>query len=95
MKNKYKIMKKMEYVDEATFEKTEQLFEDFHYKIAEIIQNNLSDNLTTEVIKPTMVTPVMSDKLGEKLIIGVIKERKDDEELGEKYKITIEKIKIN
>jgi hypothetical protein len=86
-------MKKMEYVDETTFEKTEQLFDNFHYKIAEIIQNNLSDNLITKIIKPTIVTPVMSDKLGEKLIVGVIKERKDDEEFGEKYKITIEKIK--
>lgn len=85
----------MKYVDETTFEKTEQLFDNFHYKIAEIIQNNLSDNLITKIIKPTMVTPIMSDKLGEKLIIGVIKERKDDEEFGEKYKITIEKIKNN
>lgn len=86
-------MKKIEYVDETTFEKTEQLFDNFHYKIAEIIQNNLSDNLITKIIKPTMVTSVMSDKLGEKLIVGVIKERKNDEEFGEKYKITIEKIK--
>jgi hypothetical protein len=86
-------MKKMEYVDETTFEKTEQEFDDFHYEIAEIIQNNLRDSLITEIIKPTMVTPVMSDKFGEKLIIGVIKERKEDEEFGEKYKITIEKIK--
>lgn len=83
----------MEYVDESTFEKTEQLFDNFHYKIAEIIQNNLSDNLITKIIKPTIVTHVMSDKLGEKLIVVVIKERKDDEVFGEKYKITIEKIK--
>jgi hypothetical protein len=85
-------MKKMEYVDETTFEKTEQEFDDFHYEIAEIIQNKLRDSLITEIIKPTMVTPVMSDKFGERLIIGVIKERKEDEEFGEKYKITIEKI---
>jgi hypothetical protein len=85
--------KKLSMYDETTFEKTEQLFDNFHYKIAEIIQNNLSDNLITKIIKPTMVTSVMSDKLGEKLIIGVIKERKDDEQFGEKYKITIEKIK--
>ena len=32
-------------------------------------------------------------KLVEKLIVGVIKGRKDDEDFGKKYKIIIEKIK--
>jgi|AntRauTorckE6833_2_1112554.scaffolds.fasta_scaffold08802_8 hypothetical protein len=86
-------MKKMEYVDETTFEKTEQEFDEFHYEIAEIIHNNLRDSLITEIIKPTMITSVMSDKSGEKLIVGVIKGRKDDEDFGKKYKIIIEKIK--
>ena len=88
-------MKKVIYVDKITFEEMEQQFDDFHYGISEIIRNNLIDCSITKIIKPIMITPVMSDKFGEKLIVGIIKERKDGEDFGEKYKITIEKIKID
>lgn len=82
----------MTYVDETTFEKTEQLFEDFHYELAENIKNDISTryNICWKLAGPTQI---ISNKDGDKLIIGVIKNRINNEIVSEKYKITIEKIK--
>lgn len=75
-------MKKLKYIDKDTFSETEHSFEEFHYSIAEKIQKYL-DNTTV----------IISNKDGDKLILGVIKDRKEGEEISDKYKITIEKIK--
>jgi len=86
-------MKKLEYTNPFTFEKTIYEFDDFHYEITEIIQNALKNKLTDEkVLKPAIVAPIVTDSFGQKLITGVIKDRKDDELIGEKYRIIIEKI---
>lgn len=86
-------MVKMVYVDEITFEETEQKFEDFHFYLANVINGSLLSKFKMEnFLKPTMVSPIMSDKQGEKLIIGVTKQKRVGEESGDKYRITIEKI---
>lgn len=47
-------------MDDYTYEKTIQNFDDFQYKLAEIIQTNLLKKLKSNSIKPTMVTLVLS-----------------------------------
>jgi hypothetical protein len=87
-------MKKMIYVDETTFEKTEQEFSEFHFDLAE----NIKDDISTRYDigwKLAKTTDIMSNKDGDKLIIGVIKNRLNNEMVAEKYKITIEKLNTN
>ena len=86
-------MKRIEYVDENTFERTYQYFEEFHYKLAENIKSDIHDKYQIEW-KAAKTTDILSNKEGDKLIIGVIKNRKEGELSTEKYKITIEKIEI-
>lgn len=81
-------MKKIIYVDAETFEQTEQQFDDSHFELTESIVNFL----TSSFQKGSFITNAIGDKDGKKLIIGVIKNRKDGETVAEKYRITIEKI---
>jgi len=84
-------MKKIEYTDENTFEITDQYFEEFHYELAENIKSDIHDKYQIGW-KIAKTTDILSNKDGNKLIIGVIKNRKEGEINAEKYKITIEKI---
>ena len=85
------IMKIITYVDENTFEKTEQQFGDFHYELVENIKEDIHDRYDVGW-KLAKTTEILSNKEGDKLIVGVIKNRLNDEEISEKYRITIEKI---
>lgn len=84
-------MKRIEYIDEDTFEKTYQYFEEFHYELAENIKSDIHDKYQIGW-KIAETTEILSNKDGDKLIVGVIKNRKEGELNAEKYKITIEKI---
>jgi hypothetical protein len=84
-------MKIITYVDENTFEKTEQQFGDFHYELAENIKEYIHDRYDVGC-KLANATEILSNKDGDKIIIGVIKNRLNDELISEKYRITIEKI---
>lgn len=79
-------MEKMTHVDEITFNKTTHLYDDFHYYIAAVIKN------TTAWRSQDVITPILSNKEGDKLIIGLIKNLTDGEHIPDKYKITIEKL---
>lgn len=74
------------YIDPETFEATQLNFEEFHYELAEKVSKAIG-----EVFVKTTVTDILSNKEGDKLIIGVFKERNPGEK-SEKYKITIEKV---
>ncbi len=84
-------MKKVEYVDETTFEKTEQQFEDFHYELAKNIKSDIHDRYQIGW-KVAEATSILSNKDGDKLIIGVIENRNNGELVANKYRITIEKV---
>ena len=84
-------MKNIIYVDETTFEKTEQQFEDFHYELAKNIKEDIYDKYDVG-LKKAKTTEILSNKDGNKLIIGIIKNRFNDEKISEKYRITIEKL---
>lgn len=74
-------MKTIVFVDEITFEETEYRFDTFHYSIAQQIQQSLNNT-----------TPIMTNKSGDQLIVGVKKERSNGEQIAETYKIIIEKL---
>ena len=84
-------MKKIEYIDETTFEKTIQEFEDFHYELAENIKSDIHDRYQVG-LKNAIVTSIISNKDGDKLIVGLIKNRYNGELVADKYRITIEKV---
>jgi len=79
-------MMKLEYVDETTFEKKEQIYTDFHFALAANIKENLCNSYEKDTI-----TEILADKDG-KLIFGVLRNRLNGETCAEKYKITIEKL---
>lgn len=84
-------MKKLDYVDEFTFEKTEQQFEDFHYDLAKNIISDIHDRYEVGW-KKAKVTGLLSNKEGDKLIICVIENRNNGELVANKYRISIEKV---
>ncbi len=84
-------MKTILFTDPANFEQTEQQFEEFHYDLGELIEEFLRDNVGHLDISDT--TRLISNQEGDKLMIGVMKKRKEGQITSEKYRITIEKIK--
>ena len=52
----------------------------------------LSSKNTTAWRSQDVITPILSNKEGDKLIIGLIKNLTDGEHIPDKYKITIEKL---
>ena len=86
-------MKTIEHTDVDTFEKTEQQFDDFHYELAENVKEFVRDKYQIDLkVAEIFSTNVLSNKEGTKLIIGVIKNRNANENIAEKYKISIEKL---
>lgn len=81
-------MKKITYIDYETFEKTEQDFSDFQMELAENIKGHIASKYDLDKL-----TDILSNKNGDKLIIGLIKPRMADEPNAEIYRITIEKVK--
>ncbi len=75
----------IDYFDPETFEKTTHEFDEYHYELLQSFRELLSS-------KTIVITQPLSDKEGKLLMFGVIRERRDDEIIAEKYKITIEKI---
>ena len=80
-------MRKVNYIDEKTFEKTEQEFENFHYGLAENIREDIINKY-----EPETITPIISNKEGTQLIVGVLKNRAKGQVFADKYRITIEKL---
>ena len=81
-------MKSVVYFDPETFAASQNEFTDFHYEL----QLKLREAATKEFGDDAVVSAVISDKEGEKLMFGIIRNRHNGEEIAEKYKITIEKI---
>lgn len=76
-------MQEIIFTDPETFEEIKHEFDDFHMGIARSIQGDLPGYNTTSII---------SNKDGDKLFVGILKDRKPGEEVAEKYRIIIEKI---
>jgi len=86
-------MKEIIFIDPETFEEIKQEFDDFHYAIAEEIQEALSGKkICDNCLHFSYTTKIVTNFDGDKLFIGIMKDRKTAEEVAEKYKITIEKI---
>jgi len=85
-------MKKITFIDPGTFEQKVFEFDDFHYAIAEEIQKAFSEKTCDDYLNVLYVTPIISNVDGDKLNIGVTKDRKIGE-TAERYRITIEKVK--
>lgn len=80
---------KITYYDPETFLPTEHEFDDFHYKLTETVRNIVS---LDEKPLDGIVSTIICNNEGKKLMFGFIKNRHNGEEIAEKYKITIEKI---
>lgn len=76
------------YIDEETFESKVIKFEKTHFNVAEII----SKCLKNELFKNNIITPVLCNKEGDKLCVGVIPNRELNKENSPKYRIVIEKV---
>jgi len=83
-------MKTIKFIDPETFEEKEQQFDDFHYELAKNIESFLTNNYQTN-LKAAKTIKVFSNKEGDRLIAGLIRNRNNNEIFAEKYKITIEK----
>ena len=82
-------MKKIIFIDECDFSKTEQEFDDFHYKLTESLQDFISQNFK-EKLQPTQI---ISSKDGKTLKFAINNgEDRLERESGDKlYIIKIEK----
>lgn len=77
-------MKKVEFTDSETFERVEVEYDEFHCQLAEEIVN-IMQHLHKS-------TPIMYEKEGKKIMIGIMKDRTPGGAHAEKFKITIERI---
>ena len=85
-------MIEMIYVDETTSEESIQKFDTLQYALAEVIRVHIINIFQDEIKNVSAVTDVMSNKEGNKLIVGVMRNRNTNEETADKYRIIIEKI---
>lgn len=85
---------KTQFIHPETFETSEVEFDDFHYKIAEVVQKALAENIKSKggYLKPHQVTPIIVMDDGT-LRVAVVKERKHGEVVAKKYRVLIEEIK--
>lgn len=91
-------MKKIIFVNPETFEETIQEFEECHYKLATDVKEFVQDRHQCinksigDLGASCFITDLISDQEGKKLMIGIVKKRKEGQIIAEKFRITIEKI---
>ena len=80
----------LDYYDEETFKKTTFKFNKDYFNLAVGIKSSIETYLNTEF----SFTGISPNKDGNKLVIGAYTKKRDINNVSERYKITIEKVKL-